>query len=519
MKLTLTTILFLTVHLLFSQIGELDTSFGTDGFTISEIVQIPDNSVDIATQSDGKIVLVGHKSRSANPRIVVVRYLENGQLDTEFAEDGVFMTNMSKFDDTSFGVAVDDTNNIFITGNTNDTFFSAKGYVIKLSKEGVIDSTFAENGIWVNPVPDSDDDFREILLQNDGKILIAGKTRIDHEPTFTTVIRFNVDGTLDDTFGINGTAKIEAPKRYEPQFAILTENEEIITGGEYLLSVIGEQIALSKFTNQGEVDLTFGENGIVLDNSPLIEAALDIALQSDGKIVLATGKNITASSPFNFGMARFNQDGTLDNSFGNNGRVSTVFSGANSLALSVVVQEDDKIILSGIVNNGSNANYAIARYDSVGQLDTSFGIDGKTISDLGFSDIAFVSTLHTDGNLLCAGTSRDLLSHSYSIARYITRVETNVSNVSDDISRMDIIPNPSEGEFSLSFDLKQSGKATIDILDFSGKLLYTIREEEFFIEGKNNINIRLDNKLVSGLYLVRIETERGVLSRKFVVAR
>jgi len=516
MKLTQTLILTLITNLLFSQAGNLDLTFGDEGKMITSFEQLSAEANAIGYQSDGKIILTGIGISASNEDIIAVRYLPNGQLDTNFGVDGRFILSISNFRDRCYDIVVDTNENIFMTGYTANANFEFKGFIIKLNMDGDIDSTFAQNGIWISETPNTREDFREILLQSDGKILIAGKTEIIGQPTSSLVIRLNSDGTIDNDFGENGIANSIVPDGYNPKFAKLNSKEEIITGG-FLLDN-STNIILIKFNQQGEIDLSFGVNGVMVDNTILDEFANSIAIQNDDKIIVGTG--ITNISGRDFGMVRFNQNGSLDTNFGSNGRVSTDFSLTSNTAHSVILQEDGKIILGGFLGTTPNHDYAIARYDTLGNLDVTFGNDGKVITDFELDDLMFASTIQSDGKLLCAGTAKtsDDFS-SFSIARYLTQIETSTFDIIGNLNQLKVFPNPSDGNFSLSFELEISTSASISLFNSSGNLIQKIINNKKLIKGLNTIDINLKKKFGNGLFIMKIKTDEGSFYKKLIIER
>jgi uncharacterized delta-60 repeat protein len=142
----------------------------------------------------------------------------------------------------------------------------------------------------------------------------------------------------------------------------------------------GSDFGLARYNSNGTLDTSFGINGIVTtDFGGSFEGAWSVALQTDGKIVAA---GLTVIGGINqFALARYNSDGTLDANFGTGGRVTTVFAGASiANAFSVALQLDGKIVVAGWTNIDGGADFALARYDSTGTLDTSFGTGGRVIT-------------------------------------------------------------------------------------------------------------------------------------------
>jgi uncharacterized delta-60 repeat protein len=240
---------------------------------------------------------------------------------------------------------------------------------------GSLDTSFASGGKVVLPVGTSDDYGYAMALQPDGKIVVAGRAA-ENRGDFA-LIRLDRDGTLDPTFG--------------------------------------------PATSPGKV---------LTDFAGASETAYAIAVQADGKIVVAGTTTLTASGQ-DFALARYLPDGSLDAGFGSGGKVTTAFSADSDTAYALLVQADGKIIVGGDTNKGSSAtgvDFALARYDASGALDPSFGSGGKVITSLaaysGRDSIYALSFQELEGEarILAAGGEGD-----FSVARYRANGALDVS--------------------------------------------------------------------------------------------
>lgn len=513
MKIIQLLIAILIPNILFAQVVELDKTFGNNGHTITSFEAYSAEANSIELQSDGKILLAGFGEIDTDNDIVVVRYLPNGELDTSFALDGRFILNISDARDRCHGIAVDSKDNIFLTGYTVGEDFLFKAFVIKLNLNGVIDSTFAKNGVWISKLENSFEDFRAILLQADEKILITGKTEIIGEPA-VSIVRLNADGTLDTEFGENGRANVAVPStsNFNPKFAKLNTNEEIITGG-FLLDG-STDIILVKFGSNGDIDPTFGNDGILIDDTNYNEYANSMAIQKDNKILVCS--SVDNGQNRDFGLVRYNQDGLLDTDFGTNGRIFTDFFQITNSAHSISLQEDGKIILGGFVVSSPNANYAIARYDTIGNLDKSFGGNGKIVTDLGLSDYIFVTKIMPNNNLLCAGNSitADNIS-SFSIARYLLETTTNSLDIAL-ANQLTVFPNPSNGNFVLSNKFERLNIKSIHVFNSVGQQIQTITNIQ---KDKNNYHLKLKDSITEGLFILKIEVDKNYFFEKILIKK
>src|SRR5207249_4615994 len=131
-----------------------------------------------------------------------------------------------------------------------------------------------------------------------------------------------------------------------------------------------------RYNTDGSLDGTFGDNGRARDSFPVLGDLAGLALQADGKIVV-TGYSYQGVTSYDFFLARYNAVGTLDTSFDGDGWLTTDFDNSSDFALSVAVQADGNIVAAGYSYQGSTGyDFALARYDSSGALDTGFDSDG-----------------------------------------------------------------------------------------------------------------------------------------------
>jgi len=134
--------------------------------------------------------------------------------------------------------------------------------------------------------------------------------------------------------------------------------------------------------------------------------AISIAVQSDGKLVV-TGYAFNGSN-YDFALARYTANGALDPSFGNGGKVISPIGSYNNFARSMALQSDGKIVLAGYASTANGDDFALARYTTDGVLAPTFGCDGKVISHLGsFEDAAYCIAIQSDGKIVVAGQRRN----------------------------------------------------------------------------------------------------------------
>ncbi|MBV9211216.1 MAG: VCBS repeat-containing protein, partial [Acidobacteria bacterium] len=218
---------------------------------------------------------------------------------------------------------------------------------------------------------------------------------------------------LDYTFGTSGSVKTDLTglSDFIRDMALQPDGKIVAVGGAYG----GNRVGVARYNPNGSLDASFGTGGIVTTAIPgqfSFGSAEAVALQADGKIVVAgySGSSVT-STGYNYLLIRYNTNGSLDSSFGTNGIVTTDFNNNADYAQDVFIQPDGKIIAVGrsyFINNEQYFDFSLARYNTDGSLDTSFGTGGKATANFNYGDEGFCGALLPNGKILVGGLSRNV---------------------------------------------------------------------------------------------------------------
>jgi uncharacterized delta-60 repeat protein len=256
----------------------------------------------------------------------------------------------------------------------------------RLLAAGDLDTTFDVDG-WVSASFEANDDLRitSMAMQNDGKILIAGQFNNQQ----VIVARFNANGVLDATFGDNDGVggytrfAVNGHQSFAEDITIDNANGDIyLVGRGANVANTATGFAVMRLDSDGELDASFGAGGVVVTHfaAGAGAEARGVALQSDGKIVVVgvEQKTATGSTRNDFAVARYNRDGSLDTTFDVDGKLITTFSGANALdeAFDVAIQQVgayEKILVSGYSSRPVTfvRDFTVVRYNPDGSLDTT----------------------------------------------------------------------------------------------------------------------------------------------------
>jgi uncharacterized delta-60 repeat protein len=394
----------------FAQAGALDPGFGGDGKVTTNFTRGDDGAVGLTIQSDQKLVAAGPVGRRGG-RFGLARYNSDGTLDTSFGGDGKVATNFTSSFDAAFDVALQADGKLVAVGIA----WGGRGRfaLARYNTDGTLDTTFGGDGkVTTNFTPGLDFAFG-VAIQSDQKIVVAG--RVGRSGGRIGVARYNTDGSLDTTFSADGKKAVDfTPGDDRADLLAIQADGKIVAAGTANYLTRRARFALVRLDTEGTLDTSFGGDGRVRTNfTRNFDGAFSVAIQADQKIVAA------GQAAKNVGVARYNSDGTLDTSFGGDGKVTTSFTRRFDYADDVEIEAGGKIVVAGGANIfRSDSRFALARYNSDGTLDTSFGGDGKLKTNFTPGrDIAFNVGVQADGNIVAAGRAAGSKGR-FALARY-----------------------------------------------------------------------------------------------------
>jgi uncharacterized delta-60 repeat protein len=335
-----------------------------------------------------------------------------GQLDNTFANDGIFLaSNAGIRKSVAAAVAIDSKGRIVVAGETPEQVS-----VLRLNSNGTVDTAFGDRGVASIAFFDSTEIATCLVLQSDGKIVIG--ISFADKPNLL-LARFDENGAFDTSFGNGGLANLIFNGGPNTAFLVQLPDGKFLVGGGMLIA---------RVTADGKLDTTFGQNGL----APLVAPANSIVLEPDGKILAISGPagNIESTPlplmsidffPADSTIVRYNEDGSLDTSFGTQGRRASIVGISGAL-----LQSNGQIVAVGPIVSKSLAvpgqaitfetAFAVARYNSDGGIDDTFGSEGAVITSFGSAPFTFPSSvvIQSDGRIIAAGE----VEASFALARY-----------------------------------------------------------------------------------------------------
>jgi uncharacterized delta-60 repeat protein len=308
---------------------------------------------------------------------------------------------------------------------------------------GALDPTFGDGGKVTTDFSGDRDQAFDLAFQSDGKIVAVGASVVNPaQQSDFALARYNSNGSLDNSFGAGGKVITDFGGDDDAlSVAIQSDGKIVAVGGTcsnstlgctFLFTGSGYDYAVARYNTNGSLDSGFGSGGkVTTDFNGGLDFASSVVIQPDGRILVG-GTSCADSSMMcyltggtQFSLARYNTDGSLDSSFGNRGKVFTPVPAFGALK-TIALQSDGKIVAVGLAHPLGDADFAVVRYNTDGTLDPSFGNEGIVTTDFNStpgnpsSDTAYGVAIQPDGKIVTAGASEALNQNFFnvSIARY-----------------------------------------------------------------------------------------------------
>ena len=401
-------------------------------------------------------------------------------LDATFGTNGKVYTSFGAFSTHFYDMAILPNGTIYAVGAKEGMFLENNGiFISRYLPNGVLDTSFDTDGKIEVGYGSNYEFCHTIAIQQDEKLLLAGSSNGSF-----SITRLNTNGTYDSSFSSDGKLifSFGAGIGSKINKLLLQPDGKIIAIGQ-AYNGVDYDFGMARFNTDGSIDVTFGTAGKTLVNiGPANDFGQDAALQSDGRILVCGYSNNSLGDSFS--IIRLNNDGTLDTSFATNGKIYYNIPGKSyCVAESIALQTDGKIIVAG----HADGDFAVLRYTTNGTLDTGFGNSGYSTTDFGNSqDKSYAIAIQNDNKIILAGHGYEAgntgLFHA-AMARY----DAN-GNLDNTFS--------SDGKMVLPMAIYNDGIKSM-IIQPEGKLLfggYSSADNSSVIE---YVLFRLDNNTLS----------------------
>jgi uncharacterized delta-60 repeat protein len=381
--------------------------------------------------------------------------------------------------------------------------------IFAFAQSGEIDTSFGINGKVITGIGSNNNWAYGIAIQPDGKFIVGGTYVSSNGDNDFALSRYNIDGSLDITFGTGGrvvTDFLDYGNNYSYIHSVLVlPNGKIIVFGTTGRQGFTPQSAVVRYAGNGSIDTGFGNNGKIVSNLfPYSINGSKMAVQPDGKLIITSEKIYDADPNYYIGVERYTEDGVLDTSFGTNGVAVAGFGNGRSIASSIVLQPDGKIVVSATYNQSAIFNMSITRFNGNGTLDTSFDSDGKVTTSFGpgTSGESMQAFLKPDGKIIIAGAVYNTNARYFGVVQYNNNGSLDTTFDSDgkawyafagetDYSSISSVTRQADGKFLVICKPTDYGATTSDFVVRRYNANVTI-DTDFGVNG------RIQTSLING---------------------
>lgn len=505
--------------------GGLDLTFGDHGFSTVDHRSF-ESIHAIALRQDAKIMAAGFTEEDERSKIAVLRYLSNGTVDESFGNAGLFIGEVSNLANVATSIAIQSDGKTLVGGYymaESSSFFKEDLFVLRLSEEGVPDGAFGNNG-WITL--DLGKNERAVALQIDAenKICVACNS-FNKSQSAMFLLRFLPNGMPDASFGTNGRMDLPVSSSiwnccYD---MVLQPDGKILVAGESITAGSGANFTLMRIEPQGAFDLTFNGDGKTTNSLGLHDdVPVVLEVLPDGNI-LAAGYSVDNNGLSNLAIVRYSATGDFDNSFGVTGKVIIPVQGHNASIADLKVTPNGDILAIGSAENECNSfDLLLAKLDNVGNLYADFGELGFLYSDFGENADGISDALMLpDGKILVGGmgVNTDNTISEFLLARYYLGNGVGVPKLPNEISNIQLFPNPvTENQFFLQFHIVNTSDVDIELFSVGGISIGNLWHSQN-ATGPQNVNVALPEGAPSGCYLVGIRTNSGRVFTKVIVSK
>lgn len=403
---------------LFPQAGTLDDTFSNDGIGIFSLGSQGDIGNDVVALADSTILVSGFLNNGSANKGFILRVLNNGLVDPTFGTNGLVEFQLvSGYATTTRDMIVLADNKIVVAGHCNITTNNREFFIARFLPDGSPDYTFNSTGYLIGSFSSGYETYWDMVMQPDGKFVLAGKTDEGLTGADLLFMRVNANGTIDNSFGTNGYTTISASTSDEFIRAVdVLSNGAIVGVGSYEYTPGLYKLILVKLTPSGDPMPGFGTNGVLtpsLFNNYTDGRARGVVVRNDS--LLITGYFVTTMEQ-TF-LAKLDAEGNADAAFGTNGMTMPDI-GMGHFSRELFRQQDGKIYVCG--RAGDPGDFILYRFTEDGHLDPSFNNTGYVITAVGNdNDGSFAIDLQPNGKIVLSGSCNINSYQDVSITRYL----------------------------------------------------------------------------------------------------
>lgn len=517
-------LVFTLVQSMPAQPGSIDPTFGNAGIVTTDASAGSDVARDGLLLPDGRIVVCG--AGNSQGTFLLLRYHQNGTVDSSFGTNGVVMTAMGGTGVEATAIVRQTDGRLLAAGHVvnGGTSFSV---VVRYDSTGALDFSFGASGKAIRDIG-TGGEVKDVVLQPDGKILVAGTFR-SGSTLFMGLHRYKANGTPDSTFGFNGTVT-RGPGVENHCSAIALQHDGRIVAAGTTDQGAGSRILLFRFNSNGTPDSTFGTVGRTITTvSAFPNFGMDVALR-DSHVVVAGYAGIAANLTHRFAVVRYTSRGLPDSTFGTAGIALTPEIGLTTgfaFLNKMLILQSGKILLTGQGTNlPTSDDFVVARMKSTGAMDSTFGADGIVYTNITGNgrDVSYQLLHQPDGNIIAlgqGGVGALAGGAQVSLVRYLNdELPTAVVNPALAPAAFSLdqnFPNPFNPTTRIRYTLRRGGFVTLTLFDMIGRRVSVLADG---MEQAGAHEVTLDARnLAAGAYIYRLQSNGSAVSRMLMFVK
>jgi uncharacterized delta-60 repeat protein len=466
--------------------------------------------------ADGRIIVLGTVYVNLESAYAVAQLTPSGGLDSTFGLGGWASVMIGTSHNWGREVLIQPDGRIVVAGATHSGQNMDFG-VVRLTADGRPDSTFGVNGTATTPANGLFDMGLGMALQPDGRIVVVGCAYgLASSSDDFGIARFMPDGSLDTSFGSGGMVTTSFGTGYDCATRVVVQPD----GGIVVAGFTSSAWAFARYTVDGTLDGSFGSGGRVTLNIGGSPALRDFELMPDGRFIAAGGAS--SSGTFRMAVGRMTPTGARDITFGTAGVVYTQVGNASAVASSVEMQVDGRIVAAGYTfDQGAGEDLVVTRHETSGAPDTSFGDLGVQITPVGSAnDRAYALGIDPEGRLLAVGYTQGATAQSrrIAVARLLSEAGTAAEAPTPDgpfLVRLE--PNPVQNGAVATLSLHSHAHVHVAVHDLLGRAVGTLHDGPL-AAGRHRVEVDV-RSFSPGVYLMRVTGAGATYARAFTVSR
>jgi uncharacterized delta-60 repeat protein len=489
--------------------GSLDLNFNASGYIISPVivngVHGASGAGGLVVLKDNSVVMVGSTYITPQRYFSILKYLDNGELDSSFGNNGVALIDVGWGDDYASCISTDKDNKFVVGGYSFNGEYNDFG-IIRLNSDGSIDKTFGDSGKVIVPTGKSDSYINDITVLSDNSIVVVGKAFMTDNYDFT-IYKLLSNGKPDTSFGNNGLVSYNFGTSFDEATKVqVLENEKLIVGG---ISYNGQNndITIALLTNTGQLDTTFNHTGYnTWDYQGKTNTFSDMTVAPSGSVYLTGYTTIPGLyAPY---VAKFTKNGVIDSTFATKGVLTYSIGEINAYGISISVDNNRDVYAIGYSQIWGQDIFAV-KFNSTGTLDSNFGTEGIWSSNFGSDVTSKYCTalgIKSNGKIIIGGTF-DNDGNKFLLIQLNNDETSNNLNVRHLSNEVEIFPNPANDLLNLKLGKNQT--VNIQIINTDGKTVYANKNFS-----TNSIDV---SGWKNGVYVVYVKSGEDFSVQKVII--